>query len=211
MWYRSPKDLPDWTAAEAHLRAADARLGAVVERIGPCRLVPLGRYPSDSFLTLCKALFSQQISSAVAAVLFARFRGLFPRKRPIPELVLKLTDEQLRSCGLSRQKMAYVRDLAQHFADGRIPLQDFPHMDDEAIIESLTAVHGIGRWTAEMFLMFVLVRPDVLPVDDLGIQKNMAAVLGKRHPLKKKRMIQFAEPWRPYRTVACWYLWRMTD
>jgi DNA-3-methyladenine glycosylase II len=211
MWYSSPKNLPDWSAAETHLSVADPKLAVLIRRIGPCRLAPLGRFPSDSFLILAKAVFSQQISAGVAAVLFARYRELFPRKRPTAVGTLGLTDGQWRLVGLSRQKTAYLRDLALHFAEGRLPLEEFRGMEDAAIVTALTDIHGIGQWTAEMFLMFVLVRPDVFPVADLGIQKNLAAVWGLRHPIEKKRMIRIAEGWRPWRTVACWYLWRMTD
>jgi DNA-3-methyladenine glycosylase II len=211
MWFLPPKVKPDWSAAEAHLRAADPIIAGIVDRVGPCTLVPLGKFPGNAFMILCQSIFTQQISTAVATVLFARFRKLFPRSRPTPELTLTLADDQLRSVGLSRQKMAYIRDLARHFVDGRLTLRQFPRMDDEAIIAALTDVHGIGRWTAEMFLMFVMVRPDVLPVDDLGIQKNLAKAYNKRHPLKKKQMLALTELWRPYRTVGSWYLWRMTE
>lgn len=211
MWYSNPNTPPDWSVAQEHLSAADPVMRDIIARVGPCMLTPLGRFPGNALKMLCQSIFSQQISTAAAKAIFTRFRALFPRQKPTPELILKLTDGQMRDVGLSRQKIAYLRDLATHFADGRIPLRKFPQMTDEEIIGRLTDVHGIGRWTAEMFLMFVMVRPDVLPVDDLGIQKNMAAAYGKRHPMKKKRMAALAEAWQPWRTVACWYLWRMTE
>lgn len=210
MWFVRPKTLPDWSVAEAHLARVDPTMRDIIPRVGPCQLAPLGKFPGNAFLILCQSIFTQQISTAVAAVLFARFRAMFPRKRPRPELVLAMSDEQLRSAGLSRQKMAYIRDLATHFVDGRLPLRNFPQMCDEEIIDALTDVHGIGRWTAEMFLMFVLVRPDVLPVDDLGIRKNMATAYRLQDPTAKD-LRTLGEPWRPWRTVASWYIWQMTE
>jgi DNA-3-methyladenine glycosylase II len=211
MWYSNPNTPPDWSVAQKHLSNADPVMARIIARVGPCMLTPLGTFPGNSLRVLCQSIFSQQISSAAAKAIMLRFLALFPRKKPTPELILKLSDQQMKGVGLSRQKIAYLRDLAAHFADGRIPLKKFPAMDDEAIIDALTDVQGIGRWTAEMFLMFVMVRPDILPVDDLGIQKNMALAYGKRHPLKRKRMEKIAEPWRPWRTVASWYLWKMTE
>jgi 3-methyladenine DNA glycosylase/8-oxoguanine DNA glycosylase len=211
MWYNTPKNRPDWAAAEAHLAGADPKLGAVIRRIGPCGLAPLGRFPGDAFVVLAKALFSQQISSGAAAAIWGRYRGLFPRRRPTAVGTLGLSDAVLREVGLSRQKVDYLRDLAGHFDGKRLPLKRFPQMTDDEIVAALTEIHGIGRWTAEMFLMFVLVRPDVFPVADLGIQKSVAAVWGLEHPVGKERLVGIAERWRPFRTVACWYLWRMSD
>lgn len=179
--------------------------------IGPCALKPR----RDHFVLLCKAIYGQQISTTVATVLFGRFCERFPRKRPTPERALKLltqgSEEELRGCGLSRQKKTYLIDLSQHFVDNRIPNHRLSKMSDEQIIESLTAVKGIGQWTAEMFLIFVLNRPDVLPVDDLGLQTAVCHAYHLPHRPGKAELTKLAEPWRPYRTVASWYLWRAID
>ena len=210
MWTPHPKTPPDWSRAQTHLAAADPVMRLLIAQVGPCLHAPLGVFPRSAFPTLCKSIFSQQISTAAAASILARFRTLFPHRRPTPALVLKLTDTQLRSVGLSRQKVAYLRDLAQHFVDGRLPLQKFPTMTDDQIIAALTAVHGIGVWTAEMFLMFVLVRPDIFPLGDLGIRRTMTSTYRLTDP-KLSHLRKIAEPWRPYRTIACWYLWQSTE
>jgi len=190
------------------LSKIDPRLGAVIRRVGPCTLAPR----RDYFVVLCKAIFTQQISTAVATVLFGRFRELFPRRRPTPAAVLEVLKgekpEVLRHCGLSRRKAAYLQDLAQHFLDNRIPTRRLASMDDEAVIEALVNVKGIGRWTAEMFLIFVLNRPDVFPVDDLGLAEGVRDVCGLDERPGKKALLAIGEKWRPWRTVATWYLWR---
>jgi DNA-3-methyladenine glycosylase II len=164
-------------------------------------------------VVLCKSIFSQQLNTKVAATLFGRFCDLFPRRRPTPPLVLQalsggVDDETIRHCGLSRQKRSYIVDLAQHFVDGEIPTRSFAGMRDEEIIEHLTRVKGVGRWTAEMFLMFVLNREDILPVDDLGLVESMRAHYSLAKRPNKHEAIALAERWRPYRTVATWSLWR---
>jgi DNA-3-methyladenine glycosylase II len=187
-----------------HLARVDPALGAVIERVGPCTLKP-GR---DCFGSLCKAIISQQISGVVAAAISNRFKKLFPRSRPAAGRLLTLSDEQLRSVGLSRQKLSYLRDLAAHFAGAKVPTRRFAKMSDDEIIQSLIPIKGIGRWTAEMFLIFVLNRPDLLPVDDLGVRKGFQKVYGLRTEPKAAKMIQIAEKWRPWRTVGSWYMWR---
>src|SRR5687767_12772044 len=171
MWFETPSNAPNWSQAVKHLKR-DPVMRQIIARVGPCTLHPR----RDYFVVLCKSIFTQQISTVVATTLFGRFRDLFPMRRPTPPLVVKaLTngdDETLRRCGLSRQKRAYVLGLAAHFAAGRVPTRRFARMTDEQIIDSLVEVKGIGRWTAEMFLIFVLNRPDVLPVDDLGLREG---------------------------------------
>ncbi len=166
------KSKPSWSRAEKHLRS-DPVLRRIRASIGPCRLFP----QRDHFVLLCRAIYSQQISSKVAKVLFARFCACFPRKRPTPTRVLKLlTGKELpEKIGLSRQKRKYLIDLAKHFIDGRIP-KKLSSKTDEEIIEALTAVNGIGQWTAEMFLIFVLNRPDVWPIGDLGLAPRFSAI-----------------------------------
>ncbi|HEV8604860.1 MAG TPA: hypothetical protein VGQ99_05810, partial [Tepidisphaeraceae bacterium] len=178
----------DWREATRHLARVDPTLGAVIERVGPCTLRP-GR---DCFGALCKAIISQQISGPVAIAISGRFKKLFPRSRPAAGHLLTLSDEQLRSVGLSRQKASYLRDLARHFAEGKVPVRRFAKMSDEEIIESLIPIKGIGRWTAEMFLIFVLNRPDLLPVDDLGVRKGFQKVYGLRGEPSAPKMVTLA-------------------
>ena len=155
---------------------------------------------------------SVAVATAVATTLFGRFRDLFPMRRPTPTMVLRaLTDQPehvLKHCGLSRQKAAYLNDLAEHFVSGAIPTRRLGTMDDEAVIESLVRVKGIGRWTAEMFLIFTLNRPDVLPVDDLGLRDGIRDIYQMKGRPTAKECGVVAEKWRPWRTVATWYLWR---
>jgi DNA-3-methyladenine glycosylase II len=208
VWFEQHVNGVDWLPAVRHLNRVDPALGRVIQKVGPCTLAPR----RDYFVVLCKAIFTQQISTAVAAVLFGRFRELFPRRRPTPALVLEALRrepaEVIRRCGLSRQKAVYLQDLAQHFVDNRIPTRRLARMDDEAVIEALVNVNGIGRWTAEMFLIFTLNRPDVLPVDDLGLREGVRVIyrLGERPAAKL--LTEMGERWRPWRSVATWYVWR---
>ena len=183
-------------------------MARAIEIAGACTLAPR----KDYFVVLCKAIFTQQISTKVAAVLFARFRDLFPNRRPTPQRVLEVIDDDalMRRCGLSRQKQAYVKDLAGHFATGEIPTRRLAAMSDEDVIQSLVRVKGIGRWTGEMFLIFTLNRPDVLPVDDLGLRKGAQTIFGLREMPDGKKLTRLAEVWRPYRSIGTWYAWRGT-
>jgi DNA-3-methyladenine glycosylase II len=208
MWFEKPPGAPDWKPALRHLRRVDPVMGTVIDRVGPCTLHPR----RDYFVVLCKAIFTQQISTAVATILFGRFRELFPRQRPTPARVLAALEadapEVMRRCGLSRQKAAYLKDLSRHFVDGRIPTRRLGRMSDEAVIEALVEVNGIGRWTAEMFLIFTLNRPDVLPVDDLGLREGVRVVYSLAERPGARELTEIGERWRPYRTVATWYVWR---
>jgi len=206
MWFPNNRKLA-WRDAEAHLRSVSPVFRRTIERVGPCTLSPR----RDYFVVLCKAIFTQQISTQVATVLFGRFRDLFPGRRPTPAKVLELLEadgEVLKGCGLSRQKRAYIADLSEHFALRRIPTRRLAAMSDDEVIESLVQVKGIGRWTAEMFLMFTLNRPDVLPVDDLGLRKGAEKLFNRGRPMDVKKLEELAEPWRPYRSIATWYIWR---
>jgi DNA-3-methyladenine glycosylase II len=208
MWFNAPRVPPDWAQAQEHLRRADPALGPIIARVGPCLLTPR----RDHFVALCQSIFTQQISTAVATVLFARFREQFPARRPTPQRVLQLLEGDdeaiIRACGLSRQKRLYLIDLARHFEQQTINRRGFGRMDDERIIEQLTRVKGVGRWTAEMFLIFVLNRPDVLPVDDLGLRKGMQKLRRLRRLPDAAECRWIAEAWRPWRSVGTWYLWR---
>ena len=193
-------------AGVRHIRAADPRMREVIDGVGPCLLARRrGRFEA-----LVRAIIGQQVSGRAADTIRQRVYkvlGGFPS----PEAVMRTSDATLRGAGLSRQKQSYVRDLAHKVHAKEVRLARIGRMEDEAVIAHLTQVKGIGRWTAEMFLMFVLNRPDVLPVDDLGIQKGFHHVYGLRKMPSPKRMAQLAAPWRPYRTVGCWYLWRALD
>jgi DNA-3-methyladenine glycosylase II len=207
MGFNEPNGVPDWSTAVRLLRK-DPVMRGVIKAVGPCSLAPR----KDPFVALTKSIFSQQISTTIAAILYERFANLHPRKRPTPKSTIELltngSEEQLRQAGLSKQKRAYVLDLARHFADGRIPVRRFAKMGDEEITQALLPVKGVGRWTTEMFLIFVLNRPDVFPVDDLGVQKGIQKFYGLEKLPTKDEMNRIAEPWRPWRTVATWYLWR---
>jgi DNA-3-methyladenine glycosylase II len=165
---------------------------------------------TDPFTALTHAIISQQLSSKAAGTIAGRFDALCGG-RPTPGGIAAVSDAQLRVVGLSGQKVRYVRDLCARVADGSLPLQRLDALADDQVIEALTQVKGIGRWTAEMFLMFRLHRPDVLPVGDLGIVKAVQRAYRLRKTPDAARLEQIGEPWRPYRSVACWYLWASLD
>lgn len=197
-----------------HLLEADAALARVIDAVGPPRLEQELKTTSSVFLALAEAIVYQQLSGKAAATIFGRFRALFPRARsgPGPEHILRASDEKLRSAGLSRPKLLALRDLATRARAGEIPtLSELHSMPDDAIVERLTAVRGIGRWTAEMLLIFRLGRPDVLPVGDYGVRKGFAIAFRKRKLPTPRDLERYGERWRPYRTLASWYLWRATD
>jgi DNA-3-methyladenine glycosylase II len=164
----------------------------------------------EPFMTLARAICGQQISVKAAQSVWNRVCVCLDQKIT-PEAVVATNRKNLRACGLSDRKTEYIADLAQHFADGRIHSRDWPGMSDEEIIAELTDVRGIGRWTAEMFLMFNLLRPDVFPLDDLGLQKGIRVAYFKGRKTSLKKMKQLGETWRPWRSVATWYLWRSLD
>jgi DNA-3-methyladenine glycosylase II len=165
----------------------------------------------DPSSALVRTITSQQLSTKAAATIHRRILDLMPDGVATPESIERTTDDQLRAAGLSRQKIAYVRDLAKHAANGELPLHSLNTLADEDVIAAITRVKGLGRWSAEMFLMFRLHRADVLPVDDLGIVVAVQRLYGLRKRPKADRLRKIAEPWRPYRTVACWYLWRSLE
>ena len=163
----------------------------------------------EPFHTLARAIVGQQISVAAAQTVWNRFSSHVSIVSP--EKVLKAKTKDLRACGLSGRKCEYITDLARRFADGHLHLHKWPGMDDEAVIEDLTQVRGIGRWTAEMFLMFNLLRPDVFPLDDLGLQKGLRLAYHGGRKVSMKTLRRRGEDWRPWRSVATWYLWRSLD
>jgi len=176
----------------------------IIAHVGPCLLKRYPRY----FVTLCDSIVSQQLSSLVAEIIFKRFEALYPHGRPTPHRVAATPVPRLRTAGLSGQKARYLKELAKGFASGKIRPHRFARQSNEGIIETLTAIHGIGRWTAEMFLMFSLNRLDVLPVDDLGIKKAIRQAYGLRVLPRPVTIRRIGRSWHPYETIASWYLWR---
>jgi len=174
------------------------------------RRSPLDAPAMDPFAALVRTITSQQISTKAAATIYGRLAALMP-EGVSPAAIAALTDEHMRQAGLSRQKSAYLRDLAGKVSTGELPVQMLHELSDEAVIEAIVKVKGLGRWSAEMFLMFRLRRPDVLPVDDLGIVTAIRRLYGLRKNPKPDRIKKIGEAWRPYRTVACWYLWRSLE
>jgi DNA-3-methyladenine glycosylase II len=197
----------DYEKARRHLMRRDPRLAPVIRQVGPCKLADIPETPP--FMALTEAIASQQLSVNVADTIFGRFCDLFPPDRlPDPVRLLALDPEVVRGAGFSRPKVVFLRDLAAHIVEGRLPLDQLHLEDDETVLAQLVAVKGIGVWTAEIFLMFRLKRPDVFPADDLGLVKAAQRVYGLRKRPDRKRLLKIAEPWRPYRSVAAWYLWR---
>ena len=196
--------------AVAHLRAADTTLAEVIDGIGPFRM-RLRPAPSI-FAALAESIAYQQLNGKAAAVIFTRVCALFPRSRPTAARLLRISEEELRGAGLSRSKLLSLRDLAQKAEAGAIPtLNEVRGMSDETIIERLSKVRGVGRWTAEMLLMFRLGRPDVLPIDDFGVRKGFAIAFERGELPSPKELAAYGARWQPYRTVASWYLWRAVE
>jgi len=198
----------DYAKARRLLARRDPVLRDLMRRHGPCGLADSQH--TDPFRALVRAIISQQLSTRAAHTIATRFEALFDRF-PTPAQVAATPDPLLRSVGLSGQKIRYLKDLSRRIDEGSLPLQTLDRMSDEEVIEALTQVKGIGRWTAEMFLMFRLHRPDVLPVGDLGIVKAVQRAYGFRSVPSPKRLMRLGEAWRPYRSVACWYLWASLD
>ena len=189
-----------------HLKKSDPVLRAIIERVGPCRM----EFGVPDFCSVAEAIVYQQLNGKAAVTIFNRFAAL--AGDPLtPEGILKLSDEQLRSVGLSKQKSAYLKDLAKKTADGLLNFVRVPEMTDDEVIEHLTQVKGVGVWTAHMFLMFSLRRPNVLPTGDYGVQVAIKKHYKKRKLPKPKDMEKIAKSWEPYRSVACWYMWRSLD
>ena len=192
-----------------HLRRADPVLAEIIGRVGAYGLSP--RRHRDHFGTLARAIVFQQLSGKAAETIHGRYLALFPTPRPAPHHVLAVPDTALRGAGLSGAKVLAVRDLAAAATDGRLTLPLPPRLSDEEIVERLTRVRGIGPWTAHMFLMFHLGRPDVLPVGDLGLRTAVRRAYRVRGEPTPARLEKIAAPWRPWRSVATWYLWRSLE
>ena len=194
-----------WERAKRALARRDPVLAKIIRRHPRVYLEPRG----DAFRTLARAIVGQQISVAAAQSVWNRFTERVPEVSPVS--VLSVKRKELRACGLSERKVEYIADLAQHFADGAVHVHRWPAMDDEEVIDDLTQVRGIGRWTAEMFLMFNLLRPDVFPLDDLGLQRGLRLAYHGGREVSLKTMKRRGESLRPWRSVATWYLWRSLD
>jgi len=198
---------PSFAAASAELAKRDRVIRGLVKRHGPCKIPPS---KDPHFHALAESIVYQQLAGAAAAAIFRRFRALFDGELT-PEAVLAASEKSLRGAGLSPNKMASIRDLATKVVDGTLPLDHVARLRDEALIERLVTVRGIGRWTAEMFLMFQLRRTDVWPVDDYGVRKGYANAYGLADLPKPKELFALGERFRPYRTTAAWYCWRAVE
>ncbi|MFQ5665779.1 MAG: DNA-3-methyladenine glycosylase family protein [Candidatus Binatia bacterium] len=194
-------------AGTAHLRQADPRLGAVIEQVGACRLQPRGQI----YRSLFRAVLYQQLAGAAAAAIEGRLRGHFAGTIPSPADFLRARPQSLRRTGVSGRKLSYLRDLATAFATGRLRPQRLARLTDEEIVAAVTTVHGIGEWTAHMLLIFSLGRPDVLPVGDYGVRKGIQRLYALRRFPQAGTLTRIAAPWRPYRSIASWYIWRSID
>jgi DNA-3-methyladenine glycosylase II len=201
---------PDyWDEACKHLARCDRVMKKLIPQFGEARLQSRG----DAFTTLARSIVGQQISVKAAQSVWDRFVALIgaPSTRVAPALVEALTASSLREAGLSLRKAEYLLDLAHHFNSGAVHVQQWRQMDDEAIIEELVAIRGIGRWTAEMFLIFHLMRPNVLPLDDLGLLKGISLSYFSGEPVSRAEAREVGDAWAPYRSVATWYIWRSLD
>jgi DNA-3-methyladenine glycosylase II len=189
-----------------HLKKSDPVMRGIIERVGPCRM----EFGEPVFHSLAEAIVYQQLNGKAAVTIFKRFAAI--AGEPVtPQGIVKLTDQQMRSVGLSKQKLSYLRDMAERAVRGELNFTRLPGMTDEEVIKHLTQVKGVGVWTAHMFLMFTLKRPNVLPTGDFGVQMAIKKHYDKRKLPKPAQMEKIAKPWEPYRSVACWYLWRSLD
>ena len=193
-----------WRPAIRHLRTQDPILGQVISRVGPCQLKP----KRHRFRTLLGAIIGQQISTSAAQTIRQRVEQLVRPGVPTPSKIAKIADSQLRSAGLSRQKVSYVRDLVDQSLAGNIHYRDFSRMTDREVIQNLVQVKGIGEWTAQMFLIFSLGRQDVFPYDDLGIRNAIRKLYRLQQLPEKDTCCRLAAPWRPYSSIASWYCWQ---
>ncbi len=193
--------------AITHLKKSDAILAAIIERAGAYKI----NYAEPGFQTLVQSITSQQLNGRAAATIFGRLKAAAKADPITPESILKLRPARMRSLGLSGQKMSYIRELARMTRNGEVSFEQCLTLEDGAVVEHLTRVKGVGVWTVHMFLMFALRRHDVLPTGDLGIRMAMKKAYGLEELPKPAEMEKIAEPWRPYSTVACWYLWRSLE
>jgi DNA-3-methyladenine glycosylase II len=198
-----------WDEACKHLARRDRVMKKLIPQFGEARLQSRG----DAFTTLARSIVGQQISTKAAQSVWDKFAALLdaPSTKLAPAEVLKLRADAMRSAGLSTRKVEYLRDLARHFDEGAVHVRKWQQMDDEEIVEELVAIRGIGRWTAEMFLIFHLMRPNVLPVDDLGLIKGISVNYFSGEPVTRVEAREVGDAWAPFRSVATWYIWRSLD
>ncbi len=207
MKFESISDRKVWVKARRQIGKKDKRLANIADAVGYLK-IPL---QDDYYEALIRSIISQQISWAAANAILKKFESLYGGKLPTPRQFLRTTENRVRSVGISPQKCSYIKDLAQKIENGHVELAKFEKMADDDIVEELDDVRGIGRWTAEMFLMFSLGRTDVWPVDDLGIRHAVMRVYGLKREPDRVTMVQIGEKWRPYRSIAALYLWHSHD
>jgi DNA-3-methyladenine glycosylase II len=203
---RSRPAKPDyWEDATRELVKCDRVMRRIIPRFDGVCLTTRG----DPFVTLARSIVGQQISVAAAQAVWARLIAAIPDFNPVA--VAKASIDRLRACGLSQRKAEYIQDLAAHFKQGGMRLDDWSELDDESVIRALTEIRGVGRWTAEMFLIFNLMRPDILPIDDLGLQKAVSQHYFAGDPVTRSELREVGENWAPWRSVGTWYMWRSLD
>ncbi len=205
-----PSVTPDyWDEACRHLGKRDRVMRKLIPRFGEGRLQCRG----DAFTTLARSIIGQQISVKAAQAVWERFVALSADQTPHlqPAAIAQLAPDRMRAAGLSARKVEYIADLAQHFASGAVHVRQWDEMDDDAIIDELVAIRGIGRWTAEMFLIFHLMRPNVLPLDDVGLLKGISTNYFSGEPVSRAEAREVGDAWAPFRSVATWYIWRSLD
>jgi DNA-3-methyladenine glycosylase II len=195
--------------AVAHLKKVDPVLGQVIDRLGPYK--GWEARTGTHFDAVCRSIVFQQLSGKAAGTIHGRFEGLYGGRAPLPSELAITSDEKLRAVGLSRQKSAYLKDLGSRVTSGELSIETLHELTDEEVIGALTQVKGIGRWTAQMFLMFRLGRPDILPDLDLGVQKGIQRAYRLRKLPTPERVKKIGAKWAPYRTVGSWYMWRLVD
>ncbi|MDR2007167.1 MAG: hypothetical protein LBP78_08015 [Acidaminococcales bacterium] len=199
----------NWTDGENYLKKTDKNLAALIDKYGHCTLLPVAR--EKYYITLIKCILSQQVASDVFQRIFSVFTASYG-ENPSPDAILAAPASEVEACGVSRLKINYIKDLSRHIIEGKIDPSKFSQMSDAAIVKQLTEIKGLGRWTAEIFLILALNRPDVLPADDFGLQKAIKEVFSLPAVMQKRsQMMAFAEKWRPWRSLATWYLWREFD
>lgn len=195
-----------WEKAQEQLKK-DKYIGPLIRKYGSCEILP--RHYDDYFQHLCSSIVGQQLSGKAADAIYNKFRDTIGQI--VPKNVLKTDDQALRNCGLSWAKVKYIKDLAKRTEEGSLETKNLVNLSDEEVIKELTAVKGIGLWTAQMFLMFTLARADIFPVDDLGIKNGIVKLEPSFAKATKGKMEEFSLRWKPYRTVASWYIWRNLD
>ena len=210
---RAISPVADARQALAHLRGADPVMAGLIRRYEEPEgvLARRGLRPSDAYGALVRSIVGQQISTKAAKSIFGRVTGMFGDRTPTPDELLATDPEQLRAAGLSRMKVVFLRDLAEHVVQGLLDLERLPELPDHEVLAQLTQVKGLGPWTVHVFLIFHLGRPDVLPVGDLGIRRAVQLEYGLAGLPDVPELERIAEPWRPWRTLACLYLWRSLD